>query len=261
MNRICDTVVSKGQEMGWSSSTLVSNGAPRWLQLVEIFRRAIEAGEFPVGSTLPTEAEINDQFGVSRTTTRSAMQHLVQEGLITRRAGIGSVVVDTRVDQPVNHIRSFSEDMRSRGMEPGYEVLGSGMAVASHEATQALGIPSGDTPFYVERLLKANERLIGYSISWVRPDIFGAKAPPSADQLAEGSLYDWLRTELGIEIAGGVEHIEASLAPPEVCHHLDVTEQDPVLVARRVARSRQGLPIEFAIVTYRSDRYRFRVEL
>ncbi|ETA51702.1 GntR family transcriptional regulator [Ponticoccus alexandrii] len=247
--------------MNWSTSVLVSNGAPRWLQLAEIFRRAIESGEFPVGATLPTEAEINTQFGVSRTTTRSAMQQLVQEGLIKRRAGIGSVVVDTRVDQPVNQIRGFAEDMRSRGMMPGYQVLGCGMAPASLEATQSLGLPSGDQPFYVERLLKANERLIGHSISWVRPDIFGAKTPPTSEQLAEGSLYEWLRAELGIEIVGGVEYIEASLATRQVCPHLDVTESDPVLVARRVARSRQGLPIEFAIVTYRSDRYRFRVDL
>ena len=247
--------------MSWSSATLVSNGAPRWLQLADIFRRAIGAGEFSVGATLPTETEINALFGVSRTTTRSAMQQLVQEGLIKRRAGIGSVVIDTRIDQPVNQIRGFAEDMRSRGMTPGYEVLGCGMAAASLEATQSLGLPSGDKPFYVERLLKANERLIGHSISWVRPDIFGTKQEPTAEQLSEGSLYEWLRTELGVEIVGGVEYIEAGLATEQVCPHLDVTVNDPVLVARRVARSRQGLPIEFAIVTYRSDRYRFRVEL
>lgn len=247
--------------MSWSKSALVTNGAPRWLQLAEIFRRAIEVGEFPVGATLPTEAEINNLFGVSRTTTRSAMQQLVQEGLIKRRAGIGSVVVDTRVDQPVNQIRGFAEDMRSRGMVPGYDVLGCGMAPATLEAAQALGLPSGDTPFYLERLLKANERLIGHSISWVRPDIFAGKTPPSQSDLTEGSLYEWLQSRLGVDIVGGVEYIEAGLADEKVRPHLGLSQGDPVLVARRVARSRQSLPIEFAIVTYRSDRYRFRVEL
>ncbi|SFO68802.1 transcriptional regulator, GntR family [Cohaesibacter marisflavi] len=247
--------------MKWTEHKIVANGVPRWLQIAEILREAIEDGSFAVGQSIPTEAEINKAFDVSRTTTRAAMQKLVQDGLISRRAGLGSIVVDQKVDQPLHQIRSFSEDMESRGMTASYEVLSCGLTTATPEATHGLGLASGDRPFHIERLLKGNDRLIGYSQSFVRPDIFNSVAPPDADFLSQGSLYDWIATELGIKINGGVEFIEAGLADAFLAKTLDVKEGDPVLVAHRTAQSEAGLPIEFAVITYRADRYRFRVEL
>ncbi|WP_319520538.1 GntR family transcriptional regulator [uncultured Martelella sp.] len=247
--------------MKWTEREITANGASRWQQIAEILRDAIEGGEFKAGQSIPTEAEINKAFGVSRTTTRAAMQKLVQDGLVSRHPGLGTIVSDRRLDQPLHQIRSFAEDMRSRGMTPSYEVLRCGMTTATPEAAHGLELATSDRPYHVERLLKGNGRLIGHSLSFIRPDIFSDIEPPDAAFLAQGSLYDWIAQECGIEIAGGVEFIEASLAGGELAGTLGLSGGDPVLIARRIARSENGLPIEFAVITYRADRYRFRVEL
>ncbi|MEC7761406.1 MAG: GntR family transcriptional regulator [Pseudomonadota bacterium] len=245
----------------WSDAPLVENNTPLWAQVANVLRKAIESGEFPVGASLPTEAEINKVFGVSRTTSRAAMRQLVSEGLVARQAGHGTTVLDRKIDTEAHQIRGFSEDMQARGLTASYEVMDSGFVTAPGEASQALGTPSADQPFYTKRLLKANGRIIGVSHSYLRPDIFAEVGPPSADLLGAGSLYDWLRANTGTEITGGVEFIEAGLATAETHAELDLAIGDPVLIARRTAHTSTRLPIEFAVITYRADRYRFRIEL
>jgi GntR family transcriptional regulator len=52
----------------------------------------IERGTYAVGSLLPGELEIAERYGLSRHTTREALRRLDEMGLITRRAGIGTMV-------------------------------------------------------------------------------------------------------------------------------------------------------------------------
>ena len=247
--------------MNWSDYPLAEEGAPKWFQIASILRQAIATGDFPPGSVLPSEAQLNDAFGTSRTTARAALNRLVQDGLIMRRSGVGSVVLPSRVDQPVSQIRSFTDDMRGRGLEPGFETITAGWSAAEAEVTQALGLASCDIPFHSVRLLKANGRVIGHSESWIRPDILDADAPPTEHDLAKGSLYDWLRANRQQEITGGIEFIEARAASETIAQHLSITAGSPVLVITRTATTSVNLPIEYAVVTFRSDRYRFRIEL
>tara|TARA_A100001391_G_scaffold205447_1_gene206392 strand:+ start:54009 stop:54752 length:744 start_codon:yes stop_codon:yes gene_type:complete len=247
--------------MSWSDRPLAEEGAPKWFQIASILRSAIVAGDFPPGSVLPSEAQLNSAFGISRTTARAALNRLVQDGLVMRRSGVGSVVLPSRVDQPVSQIRSFTDDMKSRGLEPSFEMIKAGWSTANAEVTQALGLASGDTPFHSVRLLKANGRVIGHSESWIRPDILDADAPPTEHDLANGSLYDWLGANRQQEITGGTEFIEAQAASKTIAQHLNISAGSPVLTITRTATTPANLPIEYAIVTFRSDRYRFRVDL
>jgi GntR family transcriptional regulator len=62
---------------------------------------------------LPTEAEIAEMFGVSRTTVRSAVGALVARGLVVRRQGMGSFVSQgARITNPLDEAAEFSELIR-----------------------------------------------------------------------------------------------------------------------------------------------------
>jgi DNA-binding FadR family transcriptional regulator len=62
--------------------------------VVDQIRRAIQIGRFLAGEKLPSERELADQLGVSRTTVREAMRVLQGEGMIeTRRGRSGGAVV------------------------------------------------------------------------------------------------------------------------------------------------------------------------
>lgn len=61
-------------------------------QVVNELGKAIVAGDYPVGATLPGDAELAQRFKVSRTVLREAMKTLAAKGLIVPRARIGTRV-------------------------------------------------------------------------------------------------------------------------------------------------------------------------
>ncbi len=66
--------------------------------LVDALGERIRRGTYPVGARLPTEAEIIDEFGVSRTVVRDAISRLQTTGQVITRHGIGSFVQQQSVD-------------------------------------------------------------------------------------------------------------------------------------------------------------------
>ncbi len=70
---------------------------PRYEQMYRIVRERILAGQYQVGERIPSEKELIEEFGVSRITSKKALDMLVQEGMIHRQPGRGSFV--TRKEQ------------------------------------------------------------------------------------------------------------------------------------------------------------------
>jgi GntR family transcriptional regulator len=245
----------------WNETELTSGPLPLWWQISDRLRRAIEHGEFKAGDVLPSETQLNEVFGVSRTTARAALDRLEQEGLIIRKAGKGSVVLDPKVEQPLSRLSSFAEDMRQRGLGASYTTYGVGMDPAPTDVAQGLAIEDGRPALHITRLLKADGQPMGMSHSWINPEVLGAVAAPQPADLDNRSLYDWLETNLSARIIGGSETIEAAITDPRLSRQLDVPRGSAVLVARRRSHGVDRRPIEYAIVYYRADRYRFTIDL
>jgi GntR family transcriptional regulator len=247
--------------MRWNDDILVRGPTPLWFQIAERLRASITAGEFRPGDALPSEAEINAAFKVSRTTARASLDRLRQEGLIFRQSGRGSIVLKPKVEQPVNQLASFSEDMRRRGLKASYTTFSAAPTAASVEAAEALGVDSDASVFFIRRLLLANDEPMGMMESWLAPSALGENAAPTAEELDAGSLYRWLSNRCGIQIAGAKEFIEAAVADATMSRRLDIAPGAAVLVARRRSHAADGAPIEYAVMHYRADRYRFIIDL
>ena len=66
---------------------------PRYQTIANVLTAAISSGRYPVGSTLPTEHELCEQFGISRFTVREALRQLREAGLVTRTPRVGTKVI------------------------------------------------------------------------------------------------------------------------------------------------------------------------
>ena len=73
-----------------------SKTQPRYAWLHQSLLNDIVAGKYPVGSLLPTEAQLSATFGVSRHTVREATRRLVDTGMIVRYPSIGTVVTSAQ---------------------------------------------------------------------------------------------------------------------------------------------------------------------
>ena len=76
----------------------------KYIQMANVLRSAICEGEYKAASRLPTEQQLMQQFGVSRQTVRNALEILTREGLIQRRQGSGTVVLEQKQKSENNTI-------------------------------------------------------------------------------------------------------------------------------------------------------------
>src|ERR1700682_6172054 len=85
----------------------------RYRDIAARLQKEIRHGTYPVGNLLPTETKLMARFSASRQTGREALRIITEQGLIVRRAGLGSVVIATEPPVLFTHsVRSLSEWLR-----------------------------------------------------------------------------------------------------------------------------------------------------
>jgi GntR family transcriptional regulator len=90
---------------------LSRNMVPIYLQLITIFRRFIESGDWPLNEQIPTLAQLSERFGVAHATIRQAISQLEQEGLLARYRRKGTFVMARPKPQPFHFVATRWEDI------------------------------------------------------------------------------------------------------------------------------------------------------
>jgi DNA-binding GntR family transcriptional regulator len=67
---------------------------PRHRQIADVLRARIEAGELAPRFPIPSESQLQQEFGVARDTARKAVQILRDEGLVRTVVGMGTFVAE-----------------------------------------------------------------------------------------------------------------------------------------------------------------------
>lgn len=234
---------------------------PLYVQLeTALLERIREEGLKP-GDRLPSEAEIEEQYQVSRATIRTALNRLVAGGLIERMQGLGSFVARPRPTHKTL-LNSFTENMRAQGFRPHRKLLRTGVVSPDDEIRSALRLPLGDCQS-IDRLLLADDRPIAIARTWVPVDLLGDRLDLfSVEALVSASLYEVLQgPEIGLRLARGTETIRAASASRADARLLECRTGSPTLVVRRTAFDPGERPVEYSVMTFAGDRYEYHVEL
>src|SRR5688572_22448027 len=86
-------------------------------------REAILTGAYEPGAQLPTEADLGEMLGVSRTVIREALRTLEEDGLINRRHGVGTFVRNRLLQKNLNFNFGVTEMIKTAGLTPGTKFL------------------------------------------------------------------------------------------------------------------------------------------
>lgn len=130
---------------------------PLYLQIEDSLRRRIEYGELKAGSQIPTELELEEAFQVSRTTVRTAITNLVNDGLLCRVQGRGTFVTERGAE---------SNRMRQKQLLLEQENKIIGVVIAGLAGYQPSTVIRG-----IETVLKANGFSLMLLTSNINPDI------------------------------------------------------------------------------------------
>lgn len=234
------------------------SSVPIFTQVKSLLEEAIARGELTPDRRIPSERELSLRFEVSRMTVRQALLAMIADGALYTRTGKGTYVAERKIEQPLQRLTSFSQDVVARGMRPSSRVLEAELLRAPLELAQALGIPPGAELVRIRRLRLADDEPMALETSHLPH----AVAPGLlAHDLGSGSLYELLRTNYGIEFGSAKQTIEASEATAEERELLLLPRRVPVLRLHRFTSNLEGRVLEFVRAVYRGDRYQLHVEL
>ena len=91
---------------------------PLYYQLKEELKKRILKGEFKEGDLLPSEREFSEQHDISSTTIRRALNDLVHENFLERKAGKGTFVRMGKVKRDLRKVLGFTQNMKEMGLVP-----------------------------------------------------------------------------------------------------------------------------------------------
>lgn len=228
---------------------------PLHQQVSQHLERSIETGDIPHGSLLGNEVALAEAMGLSRPTMRRAIQHLVDKGLVVRRRGIGTRVVQPKVRRPLE-LSSLYEDLARTGRAPTTEVLELDEVTAPEEVAALLRVDFGETVTSLVRLRRANGQPIAKMTNFLPPHV----GEIDVARLEERGLYELLR-ERGIQLHSATQTIGARNATAAEARLLAEPRNVSLLTMERITYDDLGAPVEYGTHLYAASRYSFEIDL
>lgn len=226
---------------------------PLYQQLQRAIRQAIELRLLNQDDALPSERQLATELAISRITVRKAIDGLIQSGLLVSRHGSGNFV-NQKIDKNFSKITSFSEDMRTRGLEPRSEWIKRAEGVVNPEEAIKLALSPGTTVYRLNRLRFADNAPMAIE----RATIVGW-ALPSIDAVQD-SLYEALE-RVGNRPVRALQRLHAFLLKPDQAKLLNAQPNDAGLLVERIGYVADGRAVELSQSFYRGDTYDFISEL
>src|SRR5882762_147402 len=170
-----------------------SSPVPLYYQLAQAIEAAIRDGELAPGDRFENELALAKRLTLSRPTTRRAIQELVDKGLLVRKRGVGTQVVQNPVHRRVE-LTSLFDDLVRAGQEPSTQLLGYHVGAVEDEVAVELNLTADHEVVTIQRLRCANGEPLAVMTNYLPVEL----APP-AEELETNGLYQSLRAR-GVHI-------------------------------------------------------------
>ncbi|HZZ91793.1 MAG TPA: GntR family transcriptional regulator [Usitatibacter sp.] len=233
------------------------------VNLARHLEEQIESGRYPVGSTIPTEAELQQRFAVSRHTVREALRELKSRGLLASRAGVGTTVRGkapaARFIQGVGSL----EDVIQFGEATRMKRIGGADVIADAALAGQVGARLGQELHRVDLVrYRPDEALpAGYLHMYLRPEHAGIA---SAIESSREPVVRLIEQRYGLRPAEIVQQIAATTLTAAQARILESRPGKPALYVTRRHLDAQDRMLLATVGLYPSDRFshntRFRIQ-
>lgn len=240
-------------ELFGSASTFREKGTPLYVQVKKTIQASITEKRVLGGDTLPPERELAKHLEVSRVTVRRAIDELVKEGVLTQRQGAGTFVSE-RVEQPLNHLRSFTEVMEARGKTITSKWLDRSLGMPHEDECEALKLEPDQEVVRFYRLRYADGKPMALEMATIPSHYIDN---PFA---MEGSLYSLLETQ-NCRPVRAFQRIRAVSIDETRANLLNVPTKTAVLYIERTGVNQEDTPVEFTRSWFPGDSYDFVAEI
>jgi len=230
--------------------------SPRYAVVAQALIDEILSGRYPVDTKLPTEHALCKQFNISRHTAREALRQLQELGMVSRRAGVGTIVKSNRTAQRYMQVGDTVSDLYQYAQDIILRVDETSTIEADEATAELLGCPQGQSWLKLHGLRMRGEDILPISLT----DAYIARAYSGI--LADYSdsnkpIYSLIQKRYGVELAEIRQQITATILKESEAEKLHSTPGAPALKIVRHYFSEAGELFEIAINLYPADRFTY----
>ena len=230
------------------------DGMPLHRKLSSELRAQILGRALAPGAHVPTEAELQERYGVSRSVVRQALAALEQEGLVERRRGRGTTVRERgELHRLVQRVPGLSTQVEDEGVHVSTEIRELGLEPSS-EANAVLG---SARVLRLQRLRSAGDEPLALIETWL-PEELGDL---TAEELTDTSLHATIQRRFGTHVVEGNRQVRAVGADSETADLLRVAVGTPVLLLEGTSTDEAARPVEVFRTRHRADRVVFDINV
>lgn len=230
----------------------------RYTELANNIVRMITDGEIPVGAKLPSEVAMAEQYGVSRTTVRSALNIVESLGLISRKRRKGTVVVAQDTSQSYTKSLQNIEALVHYANNTLRRIINVNDVVADDDLAQALECRPGQRWVKVQ-MLRTEKNAARTPVCWtdayLEPEVARQVLPLIDD--GEGLVSQIIERVTGIAVFDIMQQIDATALSPEVARNLGSDPGAPALKISRHYLDRARRTFFISVNTYPSGKFKF----
>ncbi|MDZ5711395.1 GntR family transcriptional regulator [Jeotgalibacillus haloalkalitolerans] len=234
-----------------------TSGEALYLQVKDILISRIEQKIWNAGDLIPTEQELMKEFDVSRTTIRQAISILVQENLLEKKQGRGTIVRPSLIVGSLKKLKGFAEEVMDRGMQPRSKLIRAQKTNALFEEKSILGVPEDGYIYLVERVRFADDIPLAVERSCWPPHIGEILMNEDLDN---AHFYEILERN-GIFLNRAKDKISAINATVHEADLLGIRPGEALLEMSRLSFGLNEKPLELTKTKYRSDQYHYTIDL
>ena len=218
-------------------------------------REKIETEEYAPCSMLPSEAELANDYAISRQTVHNAIDALVNEGLLRRAPGKGVFVLGERMNRDLEVLEGFTQTMLERNVVPSVKVIRKQLRPAGEKYAMMFGIRPEDEIFYMKRLCYGNNEPVSLEEIFVPKYVIPKLTGIDMSVFSLYEVFDLYHVNL-VEAYQTVDlvHLEQNDA-----RLLDMDASLPVLLFECTSSDERGKIIEFSRSYTRGDKGCFHV--
>jgi DNA-binding GntR family transcriptional regulator len=229
---------------------------PAYHQITLVLRKKILTGEWAEGTKIPKEEVLASLYGISRVTTRRALDVLEKEGLVRRQKRRGTLVL--KVPQPVIHDFSLPSVLCAKLGQRGISLNAGTLELKSVPQipfiNTILKLKYEQPLVYIKRLFLYDKTVIALNESWISQEL----VPDIVEKgLIDNHLSLTLTKRYNLSPVHIQNTIEAVSLNADAIQILGVSAETPIMAITSTSFLPYDVPLEYSQTLWRSDRVRF----
>ncbi len=226
---------------------------PAYQKIYDSIKEKIVEGTYVVGDILPSEAELEKMFNVSRTPVRNALKQLENDKLIHRVQGKGSFVSNQQPKQTWTSMSGFRNHYSNDWEKISVKTIEVKKVVNPHFA-KLLKLEEETEIIYLKRIRYLNNQPMFFLEHYIRPVL---SADIYQDNTTISSVQQLLKEKMDVDIVEVEDEIEAVIATPYIAGALQISDTAAVLKGTRISYAKNKKPMDLNIFYINTDNWKY----